>query len=62
MPIVNEILGGISMYYFFSRAIMMNWRRTIEKRMRNRRTMNRMRIKGIEGERFEGGEIREEEE
>ena len=56
--IVNEILGGISMYSFFSRATMMNRRRTIEKRTRNRRTMNQMRIQGIEGERFGGGGIR----
>ena len=58
--IVNEILGGISMYSFFSRAsgTMMNRRRTIEKRMRNRSTMNLMRNQGIGGERFEGGGIR----
>ena len=37
---------------------MMNRRRTIEKRMRNRSTMNPMRIQGIGGERFEGGGIR----
>jgi hypothetical protein len=46
------------MYSFFSRATLINQRRTIEKRMRNRRTMNWMRIQGIEVERFGGGGIR----
>jgi hypothetical protein len=58
--IVNEILGGISMYYFFSGVTRKNERSTNEKRRRNRSTMNWRRIQGIRGEGIGGGTIRGE--